>query len=337
MTRSAVEAIEAASLPASGMGKETGGILIGPPPTNEAVVITSATGSGPDENCASAGSWETEPDYLNQELRRAREEDPTVNLRGFWHLHPGRMTSPSSQDQSESLAIIQDSEHYRLDELVMPIVTVDKNEITIHCYHISRDNTCFTRMDMEIIPEVEDEAERLSSDPEQTETETGFWHDTDWQFYMTPQGAMRLEIEMDKLIYAGYQVTAMLVDDGNCCIQAWMDDEGEAMLFLLPGEYPLNPPSVFVQHCGEIREKGVYGSSLLNRWSSHVWLCELMEDRLDELPYVGSHRADTPINIMIHVEVKSKSGGHSIAAALQKLANLLKPVRRNEDDTGDSG
>ena len=87
MTRWVVETIREASLPASGMGKETGGILIGPVPTDDLVLITCATGPGPDDRYASAASWETDPYYLNEQLRMARDEDPGVNLRGKPGLH----------------------------------------------------------------------------------------------------------------------------------------------------------------------------------------------------------------------------------------------------------
>jgi hypothetical protein len=138
MTQSAVEIINKESRLAYKMERETGGILIGPPPTDSVVVITSATGPGPDGDRASYASWETDPDYLNEKLREVRDENPLVNLRGFWHRHPGRMKSPSPQDLMEARRILEDIEHYKLHgELVMPIVTVTQKQITIKAYYIT--------------------------------------------------------------------------------------------------------------------------------------------------------------------------------------------------------
>ncbi len=337
---SAMEAIKKASLPASEAGKETGGILIGPSPTHEFVMITSATGPGLDEGCASAASWETAPDYLNTELRKARDEDPRVNLRGFWHLHPGRMTHPSAQDLSEAQAILQDTEHYKLNELVMPIITADQDEITINFYYISRDDPCFREMPMEIVSDTVDSAKSLASESGIAEMETGsgFWHDAEWQFYMSAYGAARLELELNELEEAGYEVTAvLLLDDGDCCIQVCPEGSSEAALFLLPREFPLNPPRVFMKSCDEITEQEMGAPSPLSRWSSGVRLSELMEGELGEQLGADSHNPGLPLNVIVQIGVELKCDSHSIMGTLHKHTEFVKPNGRNENGSDDPG
>lgn len=285
ITQSAVEAIREISSPASEAGKETGGILIGPTPTDSAIFVTSATGPGPDSSKASRASWETDPVYLNEKLKAARDEDASVNLRGFWHLHPDQLTGPSGQDLSEARNILLDTGHYRLNgELVMPIVTATNGRIVIHGYRITSEDLQFREMPMEVVSD-RDEMVGLLLPAEETreleiEADGGFWVDVDWQFYRSAYGATRLEAEVNELEDRGYEVTARLIDGGCCCIEARKGENGYPILFSLPREYPLNPPRVYLTQRGDVKELGVDGPSMLNRWSSELHLWELMESEI---------------------------------------------------------
>jgi len=281
ITQSAVDVINKESRSVYKMGRETGGILIGPRPTDTAIVITSATGPGPDGDLASYAGWETDPDYLNEKLIEARDENPVVNLRGFWHRHPGRIRRPSSQDLMEARRILEDVEHYKLHgELVMPIVTVTQKRIAIRAYYITNNEQGFEEIPVKVVPDSDEMVKALLSPRKVIEFEEGtaFWRDSDWQFYKTPYGAERLESELNDLSQAEHEAEARLLDDGNCCIEVCMNKGSQKILFLLPREYPLNPPQVFMKLGEDIRELYMDGSSLLCRWSSACRLVDLADD-----------------------------------------------------------
>ena len=287
ITRPAVETIHKESQAAFKMEVETGGILIGPPPIDGVLVITSATGPGPDGKRASYASWETDPEYLNCKLREAREGTPVVNLRGFWHRHPGMMRRPSAQDLIEARRILEDVEHYKLGgELVMPIVTATQEGITIQAYYITDREPHFKEIPVELSPDSDEFMESSPSTAKDIEAQdrTEFWQDVNWQFYMSSYGVKRLEEELSELASGGHRAEAMLLGDGGCCIE--LEDSNRHVLFLLPKEYPINPPRVYIKRNGDIMELEMGDSSPLYRWSSAYRLAELadgvMAERCDE-------------------------------------------------------
>ena len=335
ITHSAVEAIRMASLPAHQSSRETGGMLIGPTPDDGLVVITSATGPGPDDSNSSYASWETDPEYLNGRLRMAQEENPAVNLRGFWHLHPGQMTHPSGQDLREACNILEDTRHYKLNGgLVMPIVTAQNGRITIHCHYISRSSHRFTEIPFEIIDDTDDVI-ATASDRGMAEievgAESGFWQDPGWQFYGMAYGAERLAEELDVLESAGYQVTARILDDGDCCVQVCGDGGGKSVLFLLPREYPLNPPRIFLKSGKRIRELPAASSTLLYGWSSAFRLAELMDGKLGNQIRLRSHAHNSLSDILADLKKDFRRGLIDIPGTIRRLAALIRTILSSEE------
>ena len=318
ITRSAVETIHRESISAFGIGKETGGILIGPAPTDETIIITSATGPGHDGKCASSASWQTDPDYLNGELKMAREENPGVNLRGFWHRHPGQMSHPSTQDLWEARKILADKKHYKLDgKLIMPIVTVAQERVTIHAYYITDEELRFEEISLEVIPDSDKVLKSLLASKKAVEVEEesnlGFWQD----------GAGRLKAELCRLKDAGYEASARLLDDGACCIEAKESGDGKATLFLLPREYPLNPPRVFVKRAEDIRELEADSTSPLLRWSSTFHLAELAEITLEQLR-VHDDKGSARFEMLVAIKEDFRHGNYHIFKLPRQLVGLIR-------------
>lgn len=331
MTKLAVGTIHGKSISAFGLEKETGGILIGPDPTDEFVLVTSATGPGPDAKRASFASWETDTDYLNEMLKKAREENPAVNLRGFWHRHPGQMSHPSAQDLSEARKILQDTKHYKLDgKLIMPIVTVAQERVTIHTYFITDEELRFKEIPVEIVSESDEMVKWLLSGRKVVEVEQEadfrFWQDEHWQFYKSPYGAARLEEELEGLKLVGHKAAARLLDDGSCFVEAWKGKGHQRLLFLLPREYPINPPRVFTKRNEDIRELAVDNTSPLHRWSSMFYLAELADITLEQLRGHGvhNHRDGGRFDALAAIKEDLRRGDLNISSLLRKLVRLIR-------------
>ena len=328
MTRSAVETIHRESISAFGIGKETGGILIGPAPTDETIIITSATGPGHDGKCASFASWETDTDYLNEKLKMAREENPGVNLRGFWHRHPGQMSHPSTQDLWEARKILADKKHYKLDgKLIMPIVTVAQERVTIHAYYITDEELRFEEISLEVIPDSDKVLKSLLASKKavevEEETNHEFWRDKNWHFYKSLYGALRLEEELKGLELLGYKAGTKLINNSDCCVEVWKDGGHQQVLFLLPREYPLNPPRIFTKYGEDVRELEADSRSPLYKWSSEFYLAELagvLEGQLHKHTYKGTARS----GILAAMKEDFRHGNYHIFKLPRQLAGLIR-------------
>lgn len=282
MTESALEVI---SIEVSKGKRETGGILIGPPPSASEIVITKATGPGKGKRTIT--SWETDPDFLNSMLKAARGENSLLNLRGFWHRHPGQMAQPSPQDLSEAVKILQDVEHYHLGgELVMPIVTVTKEGVTIQGYFISAHEPNFVGIPIEVVPDSDEFVNSLLSGRKTIEVKEGgwldFWQDASWQFYKSRSGVTRLQEEFEKLKLKGYAADAVLLSDGMLCVEVWKGEGLQRALFILPREYPLNPPKIFLKTENEIQAIETDSGLRLWSWSSSCHIVDLMDGPMKE-------------------------------------------------------
>lgn len=329
MTRSAVETIHRESISAFGIGKETGGILIGLVPSDEIVIISSATGPGHDGKCASFASWETDTDYLNEELKMAREENLAVNLRGFWHRHPGQMSHPSAQDLWEARKILADKKHYKLDgKLIMPIVTVAQERVTIHAYYITDEELWFKEIPVEVVSDSDEMVKSLLASKKaievEEETNHEFWRDKDWHFYKSLYGALRLEEELAGLKLLGYKATARLLKDSDCCVEAWKNGGHQRVLFLLPREYPLNPPRVFVKHGEDIRELEADSPSPLLRWSSTFHLAELVVALEGQLRKRTTDKGSARSGILAVMKEDFRHGNYHIFKLPRQLVGLIR-------------
>lgn len=326
MTESAVKTIHEESMQAFKHDKETGGILMGPKLTDRVAFITAATGPGFDSRRATYASWETDPEYLNGELRRLRGENPGINLRGFWHRHPGQMSHPSSQDLYEARNILADKRRYKLDgKLLMPIVTAAEDGVTIHCHYIDDDDQRFMEIPIEVVSDNCEVVMSAVSDGETTEIEeeTGFsfWQDEGWQFYKILLGARRLETEMNGLREMGYGVSAKLLDSGECCVELREGEMKRVIVLLLPREYPLNPPRVFIDDSEDMRELTLGNASPLCRWSSGFQLVELASFIRTR---VLNYKREGNKGVLMAMREDFRHGNCNISIWLRHLAGLLR-------------
>lgn len=106
--------------------KETGGILLGYE-TRNAIVLTSATGPGPNAK-HSRNTIELDLDYISAHAAAANEHG--LQYQGSWHSHPRTtITGPSATD----IALLHrtaNSTNYRLTTAVQLMTTIHPERIT---------------------------------------------------------------------------------------------------------------------------------------------------------------------------------------------------------------
>ena len=218
---------------------ETGGILIG---TLQSPVVVKATRAGRYAK-KTFGSYTNDADYDNRILQRAiMHSNGKLKLVGYWHKHPGNMSSPSSIDLATAKAIIGRNEQSDQRPVFFVITNVVNHKVEFHGYSMKANQKNFIQAKAEIIRDKAKEVRKaLSLEPVIVQLqEMNFWHDCDFQFHLTKVGYERLKKEVDELTSDGYRVKAYTKDYVYLVIA-----KEETIVCLPPPEYPLNPPRFF--------------------------------------------------------------------------------------------
>lgn len=92
--------------------------------------------------------------------------------------------------------------------------------------------------------------------------ESDYWKDVDFQFYLNPVGRERIKTELANLKKTGWQVTAARHPKDKLLILDIVGNRSN-LRFILPPEYPLNPPIVFTAE-----GRRLFDLRTLNSWNS---------------------------------------------------------------------
>lgn len=229
---------------------ETGGILVGfrpdgSVPNEDAVVITHATGPGP-ESQMSSGHFVKDTPYLQRELEILFQYHQ-VNYLGVWHKHPASHSTPSSGDVAAAMEEL-DGGTVDLAELITPIAVSRSGIVEVHPHVISGGRS--TPVDWRPVPhDVLPNGRSVS----------GQWHETE-------AGQRRLVDETEEFESLGLKVEVRQGGDGTYRFHApLVDGSGRALVFLCQADYPVTPPSLALYDPGPGRFLEME-AEVIDRW-----------------------------------------------------------------------
>lgn len=252
---------------------ETGGILVGTL-GNPATII--AAGEPGDNAIHHALSFTSDPDADKKCLEKAQSTyGSSIEPIGYWHKHPLGFDRPSGGDIMQVKQLAADFNDQR--PILMGIVNhkpkILRRSTTFRLYSVdSCDN--LIEHDWKIVSEKNKTLlEIISKSPGRPGTKlTDYWEDKDFQSYLNPIGRDRIKLEVEKLKAADWQVKIGRQRHNNLLVIDVFDGISE-LRFLLPPEFPLNPPSI-------LTSDGRYFHNLhtLSRWNSLVSLLDVAEN-----------------------------------------------------------
>lgn len=128
---------------------ETGGILVGQVREANLLVPFTVT-AGPE---ARRGPAEFSPDVnFQQPVLDFLFEEFDLDYVGDWHRHPGLMDRPSQHDRQTARRIVE-ADQWRKSEAVFPIAVVDRNQVLLRAYLMSRGNPDFCELPFIVVPD----------------------------------------------------------------------------------------------------------------------------------------------------------------------------------------
>jgi len=222
---------------------ETGGILVG---TLEPLTIVAAGSPGPNatHRPAQFTSDATSDQACLAEARRQLGEQITVC--GWWHKHPTGLTTPSVGDCLQARQLMR--EYADGQAVLIGIVNheprLTRSKTTLHVYGIDQ-TAQFTEQPWKLVGSEDLRLrEALKKAPRRPDLKpTDYWRDKDFQSYFNPIGRDRINREVRHLRAAGWRVeTGRRTLDQSLVLN--LQSGLTALRFLLPPEFPLNPPVV---------------------------------------------------------------------------------------------
>ena len=261
ITKNAYEIIKEESLRCE---TETGGLLIG---TLQVPIVIRATKAG-DLAKKNYVSYTNDKNYDSRILEKTIQEfNGKVKNIGRWHKHPDNMFYPSSGDLATARNIAKRSEQEGDKRPVFFMITnVIKGTVKLYCYVLNNNKT-FVKVGIEVIENNAQEVEEtLRAEPVIIQPkEMDFWHDSDFQFYLTKNGYERLKFEYEELVSNGYGVKVYAKKK----VYMVIEKVNEKILCLPPPEYPLNPPRFF--------RDGVEIEYSMRIWNSTFRILDILE------------------------------------------------------------
>jgi len=241
---------------------ETGGILAGilKPPA-----VVAAGSPGPD-SIHQPHRFTSDPAADETCLAEAqRQYGQQITAVGWWHKHPAGLTTPSQGDLDQARQLAGE---YNDDQpVVICIVDYQPNRTrrrtSLNFY------SCDCRGNLlehtwRLVP-AKDEGllDAISKAPVRPETKTtGFWSDADFQSYLNPVGRKRIIGEIAAMKDAGWAVkVARHKQDKSLLLNTCKGSR--RLRFVLPPEFPLNPPTVYAGDGRRFR-----GLQSLAQWNS---------------------------------------------------------------------
>ena len=237
---------------------ETGGILVGfrsddAAPDNNGVIITPATGPGP-ESQMSSGHFVKDTPYLQRELEVLFQYH-RINYLGVWHKHPPSLAEPSSGDVVSAMEELEGGT-VDLTELITPIAVVRSGIVEVHPHVISDGRSM--SLDWRPVPH---------DDLPNGRSVAGQWHETD-------AGQRRLADETDAFDSMGLKVEVRQGGDGTYRFHApLVDGSGRVLVFLCQADYPVTPPSLALYDPGPERFMQL-DAEVIERWDIDKTMAE---------------------------------------------------------------
>jgi hypothetical protein len=259
---------------------ETGGLLKG---TLRIPIVLQVSGAGPlaEMSCTSYRNDRAFDKWLLH--REIKQNAGKFKLVGYWHKHPGNLSSPSLTDLGVARKLIKRNELSDNAPIFFVIANVVEREFELHAYSISQGKSDFENVSIQIIEDDSEEIIRaLEVEPVITFTRTmNFWDDIGFRFYLTKVGEERIRKEINDLVLSGFDVEARA--GGQFSLILRKKDE---VLCLLPPEYPLNPPILI--------KNGRRIDYCLPNWNSGYRVMDVLKiienqrGGQNESPYLGS-------------------------------------------------
>ncbi len=241
--------LDAMHVEATRYAVETGGILVG---TDEHTV-TDLIPSG-ERAHRTVASYELDIDHLQPLLDRAC--DAGKRFLGVWHVHPRGVSRLSEIDRSTARAMLRDPE-YRLARVFLPLTTRTTNGLETRFFVAEGDEARIREVDSLII--------RTSTRTNHQRDEVGHvWHRPDQK---------RIAKDTAMLVSRGWTVSVRELS-ANQAIRC--ERRGIALWAVLPPEYPLNPPDIYIEENGRLTVVPHHELPETRAWSSQRSLAELI-------------------------------------------------------------
>lgn len=255
---------------------ETGGVLIGrriEHMNSAEVLITAATGPG---ERAYHNPIEFNPDvtYINQQLDRYRALYPNMDYIGTWHKHPLDYPMFSPGDVQTAHMIFADPS-YKVDEIINPIVWVDKGQFTIRYYYMHRQ---MARKQEAFIEIPGSRIQSISEDHPLVIKEQSQGHSN-----VTVPAC--ISEEYHRLKEYGHQ-TELKQQGQEYYFTVTLASHPDMVLHLIaPDGYPTLPPSLLVEQHG--KELLISDGGVIDKWTSNAersYIVDVVHGVLSNLP-----------------------------------------------------
>lgn len=258
---------------------ETGGLIVG----TFGKPMTILAAGLPGKNAVHhATSFTSDPEADRQTLLTCKENyGPKSTGMGHWHKHPFGLTTPSSGDcqQGRQLAC----EYSDNKPVLMGIVNQRRGKIfqktTLHLYGIDSSGKLVEYKWKQVNRKNKQLFEAINSAPARIEVKnTEFWMDRDFQSYLNPIGRERIQKEIVMLKQLGWEVGTVRRKEDKM-LMLIVTKESISLVFLLPPEFPLNPP-VAMTHDG----RRFAGLESVVQWNT---LCRLADIACEAMAVIG--------------------------------------------------
>ena len=252
---------------------ETGGIIVGTLRTPMTIVAAGKSGQNSQHH---ATQYTSDPIADKNCLTKAQQDyGHAIVPVGWWHKHPAGFDRPSSGDCRQVQELSKDYNDGK--PILMGIVNRRpgflRSKITLRLYSLDPTNHLLEhswKLVSSKHPKLLDAIRNAPVNPEANKMD--FWKDRDFQSYLNPVGRQRILQEIEELKKAGWQVKTSRHKHNGMLILELFDGISEFQ-FVLPPEYPLNPPTILTPESGCFT-----GSETLGRWNSHCRLTDLAEE-----------------------------------------------------------
>lgn len=262
-------------------------------------LVTKALPPGPNARRTPA-SFSPDVAFVQKELEAYRKDHPGEDFLGIHHQHPPSLNHPSHGDLEQAKTILQDPD-YRINGRFLSLISIRaKKKVVLFPYRITSADPVFRRVGLEILSDNNPRAQTLlrqagsQSSRVQRDQAASFWDDSDFHWYRTRIGKVRLEQEITAIRrQTGILPRVRKTGDGTMLFHL------KRLVIAFPREYPLNPPTIF-----RIRKHGslspVASTFRRTEWNSNQTVADLVggkkyrrfwaEPRIPRL-FVGVKRA----------------------------------------------